>query len=85
MQAKEELQAHLQVKTVESIRKFGTTLAIDGWSSIINYPLFNSMLVSSATKQFLGAMDTTVYLKTVEYQASIMDKYIEEVGPQNIV
>jgi hypothetical protein len=29
VQAKEELQAHLQVKTVESVRKFGATLAID--------------------------------------------------------
>jgi hypothetical protein len=43
------------------------------------------MLVSLATEQFLGAVDTTGYPKTAEYQASIMEKYIEEVGPQNIV
>jgi hypothetical protein len=85
VQAKEELRAHLQVKTVESIRKFGTTLAVDGWSSITNHPLFNAMLVSPATEQFLGAVDTTGYPKTAEYQASIMEKYLEEVGPQNIV
>jgi hypothetical protein len=29
VQAKEELQAHLQVKTVESICKFGATLVVD--------------------------------------------------------
>jgi hypothetical protein len=29
VQAKEQLQAHLQVKTVESVHKFGATLAID--------------------------------------------------------
>jgi hypothetical protein len=76
VQAKEELQAHLQVKMTKSIRKFGATLAVDGWSSVINRPLFNAMLVSPAT---IG------YPKTAEYQASITEKYIEEVGPQNVV
>jgi hypothetical protein len=85
VQAKEELQAHLQVKMVESICKFGATLAVDGWSSVTNHPLFNAMLVSSATEQFLEAVDTIGYPKTAEYQASIMEKYIEEVGPQNVV
>jgi hypothetical protein len=70
---------------VESVRKFGATLAIDGWSSVTNHPLFNALLVSPATKQFLEAVDTTGYPKTAEYQASIMEKYIEEVGPQNVV
>ena len=42
-----------------------------------------AMLVFLATKQFLGAVDTTRYPKRVEYQASVMEKYIEEVGPQN--
>jgi hypothetical protein len=85
VQAKEELQAHLQVKMVKSVRKFGATLVVDGWSSVTNRPLFNAMLVSPATEQFLGAVDTTGYPKIAEYQASIMEKYIEEVGPHNIV
>jgi hypothetical protein len=85
VQAKEELQAHLQVKMVESVRKFGATLAVDGWSSVTNHPLFNAMLVSPAIEQFLGAVDTTGYPKTAEYQASIMEEYIEEVGPENVV
>jgi hypothetical protein len=85
VQAKEELQAHLQVKMTKSIRKFGATLAVDGWSSVINRPLFNAMLVSPATEQFLEAVDTIGYPKTAEYQASITEKYIEEVGPQNVV
>jgi hypothetical protein len=83
VQAKEELQTHLQVKMVESIRKFGATLAVDRWSSVTNYPYFNAMLVSPAIEQFLGVVDTTGYI--TEYQASTMEKYIEEVGPQNIV
>jgi hypothetical protein len=83
--AKEELQAHLHIKMVESVHKFGATLAIDRWSSATNCSPFNAMLVSPATEQFLGAVDTTRYPKTVEYQASIMEKYIKEFNPQNIV
>ena len=60
-------------------------MAIDRWSSVTNCPLFNAMLVSLATKQFLRAVDTNGYPKTMEYQASIMEKYIEEIGPQNVV
>jgi hypothetical protein len=37
------------------------------------------MLVSPGIEQFLRAVDTTGYPKTAEYQASIMEKYIEEV------
>jgi hypothetical protein len=85
VQAKEELQAHLQVKTVENVRKFGATLVVDRWSSVTNCPLINAMLVSPGTEQFLGAVDTTGYPKIAEYQASIMEKYIEELGLQNIV
>jgi hypothetical protein len=43
------------------------------------------MLVSPIIEQFLEAVNTTGYPKTAEYQASIMEKYIEEVGPQNVV
>jgi hypothetical protein len=70
---------------VESLRKFGAALAIDGWSSVTNRPSFNAMLVSSAIEQFLGSVDTTGYQKTTQYQASIMEKYIEEVGLHNVV
>lgn len=84
MQAKEELQAHLQVKMVESVHKFGAALAIDGWNSMTNHPSFNTMLLSLAIEQFLGSVDTTGYQKTMQYQASLMKKYIEEVGLHNV-
>jgi hypothetical protein len=82
---KEELQAHLQVKMVKSIHKFGATLAVDGWSLVTNHSLFNAMLVSLVVKKFLRSMDTTEYQKIAKYQASIMEKYIEKAGFQNIV
>ena len=50
-------------------------MVVDEWSSVINCPFFNTMLVSPATEQFLEAVDTTGYPKTAEYQASIMEKY----------
>jgi hypothetical protein len=85
VQAKKELQAYLQVKMVDIVRKFGATVAVDRWGSMTNRPFFNAMLVSSAVEQFLGSIDTTGYLKTTQYQASFMEKYIEEVGPHNVV
>jgi hypothetical protein len=52
---------------------------------VTNRPLFNAMLVSLATKQFLESVDTMGYQKIVRYQASITKKYIEEVGLHNVV
>ena len=69
----------------ESIRKFGASLAVGGWSNVINWPLFNAMFVTSTSKQFLGSIDITRFQKTTEYQTSIMERFIEEVGSQNIV
>ena len=61
VQAKEELQTHLQVNMVNSFFKFGATLAIGGWSSVTNCPLFNALLISSTKEQFLGLVDTKRY------------------------
>jgi hypothetical protein len=66
---------------VTSVCKFGVTLAIEGWSSMTNRPLFNAMMVTSAAEQFFGIVDTMGYQMTMQYQASI----IEEVGPYNVV
>ena len=47
-QAKTDIKTKLHNRTEDSIRKFGATLSIDGWSSVTNQPLINAMLVSSA-------------------------------------
>jgi hypothetical protein len=75
----------LQVKMLKSVCKFGATLAVDDWNSVTNSPLFNAMLVSLAIEKFLGSVDTMGYQKIAQYQASIMEKYIEEVGPYIVV
>lgn len=84
-QAKTEVESKLKNRTNDSVRKFGATLSIDGWSSITNRPLINAMLVSSAGEQFLGSVDTSGFEKTATYLAAILEKFIEEVGPENVV
>ena len=85
VQAKTDLEADLNNRTAETVRKFGGTLALDGWTSVSSRPLCNAMLVSPAGELFLGSVDTTGKEKTAEYMASIMDKFIDQVGPHNIV
>ena len=58
-QAKSDIQMKVHQRTEDSVRKFGATLSIDGWSSVTNRPLINAMLISSAGEQFLGSVDTS--------------------------
>ena len=84
-EAKVDLQTKLQKRTEDSIRKFGATLSIDGWSSVTIRPLINAMLVSSAGEEFIGSVDTSGVEKNAEYLASVLEKFIEHVGPTNVV
>jgi len=60
-------------------------LSIDGWSSVTNQLLINGMLMSSVGKQFIGLVDTIGVQKDVVFWASILEKFIEKVGPNNVV
>ena len=81
VQARADLEAQLDKRVAESVRKFGGTLALDGWTSVNSRPLCNAMLVSPSGKLFLGSVDTTGNEKTATY----MERFIEQVGPHNIV
>ena len=85
VQARADLEAQLDKRVAESVRKFGRTLAIDGWTSVNSRPLCNAMLVSPSGELFLGSVDTTGNRKTATYMASLMERFIEQVGPHNIV
>ena len=85
VQARADLEAQLDKRVAESIRKFGGTLALDGWTSVNSRPLCNAMLVSPSGELFLGSVDTTGNEKTATYMASLMERFIEQVGPHNIV
>ena len=84
-QARADLEVKVHKRTEESIRKFGATLSMDGWSSVTNQPLLNVMLVSSAGEQFLGSVDTSGFEKTGEYLATVLDGFLQKVGPENVV
>ena len=84
-QAKVDLKGKVEKRTEDSVRKFGATLSIDGWSSVTNRPLINGMLVSSAGEQFIGSVDATGVEKDAVYLASVLEKFIETVGPNNVV
>ena len=45
-QAKADLETQLDSRLGESVRKFGGTLAVDGWTSVSSRPFLNAMLVS---------------------------------------
>ena len=83
--AKVDLQTKLQRRTEDSIRKFGATLSIDGWSSVSNRPLINGMLISAAGEEFLGSVDTSGATKDALYLACILEKFIEQIGPENVM
>ena len=85
VQARDDLEAQLDKRVAESVRKFGGTLAIDGWTSVNSRPLCNAMLVSPSGELFLGSVDTTGKEKTATYMASLMERFIEQVGLHNIV
>ena len=63
----------------------GGTLALDGWTSVSSGPLINAMLVSWVGELFLEAMDTTEKEKDVVYMATIIAKYIEQIGKESII
>ncbi len=43
------------------------------------------MLVSSTGEKFLGSVDTSGFEKNEEYLATILDEFIQKVGPENVV
>jgi hypothetical protein len=80
-QVRQEVAGKLDDILSGSVRRFGGTLTLDGWSSVSSRPLINAMLVTPAGELFLGAVDTTGIPKTAEYMAAIMLKFIKQVGP----
>jgi hypothetical protein len=43
------------------------------------------MCVSSASKEFLGAINTSGHMKDAIYIADVIKRYLIEVGPENVV
>jgi len=43
------------------------------------------MLVSSSSEAFLGSMDTSGVIKNAGYLAAMLEKFIEQASPHNVV
>jgi hypothetical protein len=84
-ETKHKIKAQIAERTKLFIRTYGATLVGDGWNSINKHPLLNMMCVSPASEEFLGAIDTSSYMKDVVYIADVIKRYVIEVGSQNIV
>ena len=84
-QARTDLETSLNDRIFSSVRKYGGTLALDGWTSVSSRPLMNAMLVSPVGELFLGAVDTSGKEKDAVYMATIIEKFIEQVGKENII
>ena len=65
--------------------KFGGTLVLHGWTSVSSRPLMNAMLVSPVGELFLGAVDSTGKEKDIFYMAIVIDKFIQQIGKENIL
>lgn len=82
---KEELQVRLHARSITLIESFGSTLAVDRWRSITNRPLINIMQICPMEEEFISSVDTSSATKNAEYIAEVMGKYVEKVGPENMV
>ena len=82
---KEVVQKMVIERTKTSIAQYGATICSDGWSDTNRHPLMNVMLVCPARDVFLGSEDSTGAKKDIAYTTTLMSKYIDKVGPTNIV
>jgi hypothetical protein len=82
---KNKIKVQIADRTKMFIRAYGATLIGDGWNSVNTHPLLNMMCVSSAGKEFLGAIDTLGHMKDAVYITDVIKRYLIEVGSQNFV
>ena len=73
------------MKTKMFIQTYGGKFIGNGWSLVNNHPFLNMMSVSLASKEFLGAIDTSGHMKDAVYMADVIKKYLIEVGSQNVL
>lgn len=82
---RKELSIKVKARMASFIHSFGCTISVDGWSSVTNRPLMNIMQVCHVGEEFLASVDTSGHFKDHGYMVGIMRKYVELVGPTNVV
>jgi hypothetical protein len=66
------------------IEKQGSTLSSDGWQNTADKPIVNVLLGVDGLLTLRLAVDTSGQDKTMPYIFSIIERVIEEVGPENV-
>lgn len=75
---------------IDRAKKYGGTLASDGWSNVQRRPITNFMLVTRESAIFLKSVDSTDHMadggrKNATYLAEQINIVIREIGAENIV
>ena len=63
-----------------SIEIYIVSLYSDGWDNVVHRPLMNVMLCCPADDIFVGLVNTSGNMKTKEYIAGELKRYIKEIG-----
>lgn len=65
--------------------KYGCTLMIDGWTDKRQRTLINVLVNSPKGSVFLESIDASAYTKTGTAMCDLLDRYVEQVGEENVV
>jgi hypothetical protein len=71
--------------TLQKVWKFGFSICFDGWSDVHSHPLVNAMVMTAQGQFSLGSEDASNVQKSGEYLSSVMQKYITQLGAENVV
>ena len=63
----------------------GCTIMYDGWSFSTRNPIINFMIYYDKSMIYYSLVDTTNISKTTYHIFSFMDKFVENVGEENVV
>jgi hypothetical protein len=79
-----KLDAAVMARINGLLEKLGGIILSDGWTSTSNRPILNVLLSVLGYSTLRAAIDSSGSAKTMKYIASLLIKYITEVGPEKI-
>ncbi|KZV16668.1 hypothetical protein F511_41897 [Dorcoceras hygrometricum] len=65
--------------------KYGCTIMCDGWSTRNKHPIINFMIYCDRNMIFHSSVDCTNKRKTSDFILSLLNKFIDDVGEENVV
>ena len=80
-----KLEAGMKERSDPLMQKTGATLLSDGWSSTLNRPVVNVLMLLFGVSMLLEAIDTSGETKNMQYIADLVCKHIAAIGASMIV